>query len=152
MNVKSIRHILFRVILPHLTIVLSGMLIVLLAIDRVNSSMMFIDHRITKGLMTVLAVASIVNGASLLLRPRHHAPEHHSAPDYASPADYTRPADRVHTTAYGRPSDYTRPADRAHTTPYGRASDYARPASPARPSAPGRPTEHSRPGSGRTWM
>ena len=69
MNTKQIKKILLKTILPHLCIVLSGMLIVLLAIDRVNNAMMFIDHRITKGLMWVLCIASIVNGAQLLLRP-----------------------------------------------------------------------------------
>lgn len=70
MNLRLLKRLCCRVILPHLTIVLSGMLIVLLAIDRVNSAMMFIDHRITKGLMLVLCIASILNGAQLLTRPQ----------------------------------------------------------------------------------
>lgn len=69
MNSKKVKRIILKNVLPHLCIVLSGMLIVLLAIDRVNSAMMFIDHRITKGLMWVLCIASIVNGAQLLMRP-----------------------------------------------------------------------------------
>ena len=69
MNLKKVKRIILKTILPHLCIVLSGMLIVLLAIDRVNNAMMFIDHRITKGLMWVLCIASIVNGAQLLMRP-----------------------------------------------------------------------------------
>ena len=69
MNAKKLKRILMKNLLPHLSIVLSGMLIVLLAIDRVNSAMMFIDHRLTKGLMWVLCAASIVNGAQLLARP-----------------------------------------------------------------------------------
>jgi len=70
---KKFKRVLSRQLLPHLAIVLSGMLIVLLAIDRVNSAMVFIDHRITKGLMWVLCGASILNGASLLARPAKSA-------------------------------------------------------------------------------
>ena len=69
MNVRKIKRILLKNVLPHLSIVLSGMLIVLLAIDRVNSAMVFIDHRITKGLMWILCIVSIVNGSQLLSRP-----------------------------------------------------------------------------------
>ena len=69
MNIKKLKRILMKNVLPHLSIVLSGMLIVLLAIDRVNSAMVFIDHRITKGLMWILCIASIINGAQLLARP-----------------------------------------------------------------------------------
>ena len=69
MNRQRVRRLIFKEMLPHLSIVLSGMLIVLLAIDRVNSYMVFIDHRITKGLMLILCVASIINGAQLLARP-----------------------------------------------------------------------------------
>lgn len=69
MNAKKAKRILLKNVLPHLSIVLSGMLIVLLAIDRVNSAMVFIDHRLTKGLMWILCAASIVNSAQLLARP-----------------------------------------------------------------------------------
>ena len=69
MNVKKLKRILMKNVLPHLSIVLSGMLIVLLAIDRVNSAMVFIDHRLTKGLMWILCISAIVNGAQLLARP-----------------------------------------------------------------------------------
>ncbi len=68
MNNRKIKRIILKNILPHLCIILSGMLLVLLAIDRVNSAMMFIDHDITKGLMCVLCIASIVNGTTLLTR------------------------------------------------------------------------------------
>lgn len=42
--------------LAHAAIVLSGMLMVLLAIDRVNEAMMFIDNDITKTLLWVGAL------------------------------------------------------------------------------------------------
>ena len=101
MNLKLIRHIVCRVLLPHISIVLSGMLAVLLAIDRVNSSMMFIDHRITKGLMLVLCIVGILNSMQLLTRP-HRQPEarraeqsahtaHTAHPPYAAPVHRDRP-------------------------------------------------------------
>jgi len=69
MNRKRAERFILKEALPHLSIILSGMLIVLLAIDKVNSYMVFIDHRITKGLMLILCAASIINGAQLLARP-----------------------------------------------------------------------------------
>ena len=66
---KKLKRILTKQLIPHLSIVLSGMLLVLLAIDRVNSAMVFIDHRITKGLMWVLCASSIFNAISLIARP-----------------------------------------------------------------------------------
>ncbi len=56
--------------LAHAAIVLSGMLMVLLAIDRVNAAMMFIDNDITKALLWVLCVVSILNATRLLARPK----------------------------------------------------------------------------------
>lgn len=57
-------------VLAHASIVLSGMLLVLLAIDRVNEAMMFIDNDITKGLLWALCTVSILNAARLLARPK----------------------------------------------------------------------------------
>ncbi|MBR4867170.1 MAG: hypothetical protein IKU11_10785, partial [Clostridia bacterium] len=74
MNLQKFKRVLLKDVLPHLSIILSGMLIVLLAIDRVNSAMVFIDHRITKGLMWILCIAAIVNGAQLLARPVKNKP------------------------------------------------------------------------------
>ena len=80
MNVKKLKRILMKTLLPHLSIVLSGMLIVLLAIDRVNSAMIFIDNDLTKGIMWILCAASIVNGAQLLTRPRKSSKSSGAAP------------------------------------------------------------------------
>lgn len=63
-----------KYVLAHASIVLSGMLIVLLAIDRVNQAMVFIDNDITKGLMWALCIVSILNGTRLLARPKRKKP------------------------------------------------------------------------------
>lgn len=68
------RRKLVKTILAHAAIVLSGMLLVLLAIDRVNEAMMFIDNSITKGLLWALCIISILNAARLLTRPKKKAP------------------------------------------------------------------------------
>lgn len=68
------RRKLVKTILAHAAIVLSGMLLVLLAIDRVNEAMMFIDNSITKGLLWALCIISILNAAHLLTRPKKKAP------------------------------------------------------------------------------
>ena len=47
MNLRKVCKYVF----DHAAIVLSGMLMVLLAIDRVNEAMMFIDNDITKTLL-----------------------------------------------------------------------------------------------------
>ena len=60
--------------LAHAAIVLFGMLMVLLAIDRVNEAMMFIDNDITKTLLWVLCILSILNAARLLARPKKKSP------------------------------------------------------------------------------
>ena len=57
---------MLRKILPHVAIVLSNMYIVFYLIDRVNSAMCFIDNSITKALLVILAVISIVNAAFLI--------------------------------------------------------------------------------------
>ena len=61
--------------LAHAAIVLSGMLMVLLAIDRVNEAMMFIDNDITKTLLWVLCILSILNASRLLARPKKKSPQ-----------------------------------------------------------------------------
>ncbi len=67
---------LVKRITAHLAIVLSGMLMVFLAIDSVNSAMMFIDHRLTKRLMWLLCALSVFNGATLLVRPARRSKQH----------------------------------------------------------------------------
>lgn len=57
----------------HISIILSGMIIVLLCIDRVNKAMAFINNNITKGLLGILCVISIVNAIQLLRRKKKKA-------------------------------------------------------------------------------
>ncbi len=57
---------MLRKIFPHVTIVLCNMYIVFYCIDRVNSAMSFIDNSITKALLLVLCVLSIVNSIFLI--------------------------------------------------------------------------------------
>lgn len=59
-------------LLAHLDVVLSGMILVLLLIDRVNSAMQFIDNRITKGLLFALCAATLVSGVVLMAQSARH--------------------------------------------------------------------------------
>ena len=55
--------------MPHVAILLSNMYLVFFLIDRVNRAMAFINNGITKGLLVILALASIFN-ACLLIHDR----------------------------------------------------------------------------------
>lgn len=57
---------MLRKIFPHVTIVLCNMYIVFYCIDRVNSAMSFIDNSITKALLLILCLLSIVNAIFLI--------------------------------------------------------------------------------------
>lgn len=57
---------MLRKIFPHVTIVLCNMYIVFYCIDRVNSAMSFIDNSITKALLLILSLLSIVNAIFLI--------------------------------------------------------------------------------------
>ena len=58
-------------LLAHALVVLSGMILVLLCIDRVNTAMQFIDHPITKGLLFALCGLGLAGGIVLMAqRPR----------------------------------------------------------------------------------
>lgn len=52
-------------LLPHVSIILSVMLIVFLIIDSVNSAMNFINNPQTKLILWVLSISSIINGIAL---------------------------------------------------------------------------------------
>lgn len=52
---------MIKKLLPHVVIVLSGILIVLLTIDIFNSNMAFIDNNITRGIIWALTVLSLVS-------------------------------------------------------------------------------------------
>ena len=53
-------------LLAHLNIVLAGMILTLLCIDRVNTAMRFIDNDITKGILFALCAVSILGGIVLI--------------------------------------------------------------------------------------
>lgn len=52
--------------LPHLNIVISGMYIVFFIIDVQNSAMAFINNDITKVLLLILSLGSILSSAFLI--------------------------------------------------------------------------------------
>lgn len=53
-------------VMPHLSIILAGMLIVLFVIDRFNSAMGFLDNDGAKILILALSITSIVNAILLI--------------------------------------------------------------------------------------
>lgn len=59
-----------RKLLPHVTIVMCLMYVVFFGIDRVNSAMAFIDNEITKWLLLVLCLFSIVEAIWLIADDR----------------------------------------------------------------------------------
>jgi len=56
--------------LPHLCIILSGVIVTLVLIDKVNTQMNFIDNSITKNLLLILALLSVVCSVMLASRQR----------------------------------------------------------------------------------
>lgn len=64
---------MLRKLTPHFAIVLAAMYFVFFFIDRVNSSMNFIDNVITKGLMFALGVLSIFHAVLLIRENRRRA-------------------------------------------------------------------------------
>lgn len=57
-------------ILPHLTIILAGMLIVFYVLDRFNPSMGYLDNPAQRLLLLALAVTSIANAIILIAYQR----------------------------------------------------------------------------------
>ena len=57
-------------LLPHLEIILAGMILVLCVIDRFNSAMAFIDNDITKTLLMILCILSIIVACMLISAQR----------------------------------------------------------------------------------
>lgn len=55
-----------RRLLPHAAILICNMYVVFYLIDRVNTAMNFIDNRLTKGLLILLAVVTFFNCRELL--------------------------------------------------------------------------------------
>ena len=57
---------MLKKIIAHISVIISLMYIVFFHIDRVNTMMAFIDHPITKTLMYVLSVTSVITAYTLL--------------------------------------------------------------------------------------
>ena len=57
---------MLRKLLPHAAIILSAMYFVFYGIDRVNSAMAFIDNPMTKMLLVILGVISVINAIFLI--------------------------------------------------------------------------------------
>ncbi len=61
-----------RDILPHGAIILSLMMIVFYILDQFNDAMAFINNRITKSLLLILSLVSIINAINLIAYHRRH--------------------------------------------------------------------------------
>ncbi len=55
-------------VIPHLCIILSCTVLTLLVIDKFNTQMNFIDNEITKGIMIVLTLLTVICSVMLILR------------------------------------------------------------------------------------
>ena len=64
---------MLRKILPHAAIILSAMYFVFYCIDRVNPIMSFINNNITKALLVILGVISVINAVILISGDRREA-------------------------------------------------------------------------------
>ena len=64
---------MLRKLTPHAVIIISAMYFVFFFIDRVNASMAFIKHPITKGLLFALCVLAIYNAVALIRDNRKRA-------------------------------------------------------------------------------
>jgi len=57
---------LLRKLLAHAAIIISGMYFVFYGIDLVNPNMSFIDNGITKALLVILGVLSVINAIQVI--------------------------------------------------------------------------------------
>lgn len=61
---------MLRKILPHCAIIISAMYLVFFCIDRVNTAMAFINNDMTKVLLLILCVISVINAVLLIADDR----------------------------------------------------------------------------------
>ena len=61
-----------RDVLPHGAIILSLMMIVFYILDQFNDAMAFLNNRITKSLLLILSIVSIINAVNLIAYHRRH--------------------------------------------------------------------------------
>ncbi len=57
--------------IPHLSIILSGMLLTLLVIDRINSAMNFINNNYTKIIIVLLCLLAVFQSIIQIIVMRH---------------------------------------------------------------------------------
>ena len=62
----------FRDVLPHSAIVISLMMILFYILDQFNDAMAFINNRMTKTLLLILAIISILNAINVISHHRRH--------------------------------------------------------------------------------
>ncbi len=60
----------FSKIVPHVSIIISLMMLTFFVIDRINPYMQFIDHPMTKWLLAIFSVSSFVTACLLIARQR----------------------------------------------------------------------------------
>lgn len=65
---------IIRKTLPHVSIVLAGLLIVLIVLDYFNGSMGFLDNTAAKSFALLLCVSSIANAVVLIAQQRGTSP------------------------------------------------------------------------------
>lgn len=76
---------MLRKILPHAAIIISMMYFVFFFIDRVNSAMAFINNGMTKGLLFILCMITIINALMLIADDRRRTrARRRSAPQRSS--------------------------------------------------------------------
>lgn len=76
---------MLRKILPHAAIIISMMYFVFFFIDRVNSAMAFINNGMTKGLLFILCMITIINALMLIADDRRRtSARRRSAPQRSS--------------------------------------------------------------------
>lgn len=64
---------IFRKLLPHVNIILGLMFITFFIVDKFNGAMNFIGNDISKGLLLLLALVSIVNAGFVIQENRRRA-------------------------------------------------------------------------------
>ena len=113
-------------LLPHAAILICNMYIVFFLIDRVNTAMNFIDNGLTKGLLLLLCLVTLVNARWLLSAARPVPSRQTAQPLRRDPA--VRPARPDAQAAYARRGDDRRlSAQPGANAPYGRAGAARRP-------------------------
>ena len=118
-------------VLPHAAIVISIMYFVFFFIDKVNQPMAFINNDITKGLLFVLCVISILNAISLIRVDRQRE-RRQSGSDRQSAYDRRSGSDRQ--SAYDRRSGSDRQSASDRQSGYERNRETRRRAEPQRQS------------------